>query len=205
MPRSLHPGTLAVPSLLGRSQAEHGFIAFGGDSLMNAMPFQTFEVLGVRLFVQDKDNACWFASAMMLLNWKERFRPGLANSCSAVDRKTIALYKADHGIQNSQTIPLAKRLGLVAIPPMSPTVEAMRDWLQKYGPLWMNGKGHIVVIAGIRQTSFGAYELKVYDPAPGWGVGWRSLAGWYTGIGPGADVDSRDTSDAVRAIFLRAP
>jgi hypothetical protein len=173
---------------------------------MNTKPFQAFEVQGVQLIAQDKDMACWYASAMMLLNWKERFRPASANSCASIDQRTIDLYKANHGIQNPQIIPLAKRLGLVAIPPMSPTVEAIRDWLRQYGPLWTNGKGHIVVIAGIRKKHSGEYEVKVYDPWPGVGIGWRSLAGWYTGFNAGSNIaSSRDTGADVQAVFLRAP
>jgi len=173
---------------------------------MSAMPFHAFEVMGVQLIVQDKNMACWYASAMMLLNWKERFRPGSANSCSAVDRRTIDLYKANQGIQNPQIIPLAKRLGLVAVPPMSPTVEALRDWMRSYGPLWTNGKNHIVVIAGIRRNPSGDYEMKVYDPWPGAGIGWRSLSGWYTGLKAGShSASSRDTGRDVEAVFLRAP
>ena len=164
-----------------------------------------YEVPGVQLIVQDQNKACWFASAMMLLNWKERYRPGSSTKeCSPLDQQTIDLYKANNGIQNSQIIPLATRLGLVAVPPLSPTVSALRHWLMAYGALWTNGKQHIVVIGGIR-TRAGVVELKVFDPWPGAGVGWRSLAGWYTGLGHGAGVDSRDTGFDVQAVFLRAP
>ena len=45
-----------------------------------------------------------------------------------------------------------------------------------YGPLWVNGQTHIVVIAGIDTN---AQQVKVYDPWPGIGIGWRSLANWY--------------------------
>jgi hypothetical protein len=89
---------------------------------------------------------------------------------------------------------------------MSPTIDALRSWMLLYGPLWTNGKQHIVVIAGIRQTPAGAFEVKVYDPWPGNGIGWRTLAGWYTGFNPGAHgVSSRDTSAGVEAVFLHAP
>jgi Papain-like cysteine protease AvrRpt2 len=165
-----------------------------------------YEVPGVNLLVQDQNMACWFASAMMVLNWKEQYRPGQANQCSAIDRATIDLYKANKGIQNPQIIPLAKRLGLVPVPPMSPTIDALAGWLRTYGPLWTNGKQHIVVMAGIRRTPRGDYEVKIYDPWPGNGVGWRTLSGWYTGFDAGRyGASSRDAGADVEAVFLHAP
>jgi len=168
--------------------------------------FEAYEVPGVTLIPQDMQMACWYASAMMLLNWRERFRPGPMPISQGIDALTLKLYKANDGIRNDQILPLAKRLGLVSVPPMSPTTEALKDWMRKFGPLWTNGKQHIVVIAGIRQATSGSYEVKVYDPWPSTGITWRTLSGWYTGFNPGAHgVSSRDTDDAVEAVFLHAP
>lgn len=167
---------------------------------------QTYEVPGVMLIPQDMTMACWYASAMMLLNWRERFRPGPLPVTPSIDPQTLRLYKANDGILNDQILPLAKRLGLISVPPMSPTVETLRDWMRRFGPLWTNGKQHIVVLAGIRERADGGVEVKVYDPWPGEGISWRSLAGWYTGFDPGRHgVSSRDTSAAVEAVFLHAP
>jgi len=44
-----------------------------------------------------------------------------------LDDKTINLYKGNNGIQSAQIIPLAKRLGLIAVPPMSPSIDALED------------------------------------------------------------------------------
>jgi predicted double-glycine peptidase len=62
----------------------------------------------------------------------------------------------------------------------------------------LNGQTHIVVIAGIN-----GLNVKVYDPSPKnvGGVDWRSLQTWYEG----SDVDSRDISDGVQAVFLYCP
>jgi hypothetical protein len=164
-----------------------------------------YEVPGVTLIVQDKDMACWYASAMLVINWQEKYRPGNSYQCNAIDRQTIDLYKANQGIRNSEIIQLAKRLGLTPVPPMSPTIDALVAWLKQYGPLWTNGKRHIVVIAGLRKTSRGEYEVKVYDPWSGVGVGWRTLSGWYTGFDAGPNVSSsRDTGGDVEAVFLHA-
>lgn len=168
--------------------------------------FQPFEVKGVQLLVQSKNMDCWFASALMVLSWKERYSTNSNEACQTIDRQTNALYKADKGIQNTEIVPLAKRLGLVSVPPICPTPNAIREWLNKNGPLWTNGISHIVVVAGIRQNQNGEYELKVYDPWPGIGVGWRTLAGWYAGNNINEfHESSRDTAPNVEAVFLRAP
>lgn len=165
-----------------------------------------YEVQGVQLIRQDKDMACWFASAMMLLNWKERYRPGNSNQSKAIDQKTIDLYKANSGLSNPQIIPLARRLGLVSVPPQSPTIDGMTGWLRNYGPLWTNGNRHIVVIAGIKCVGKHDYYVKVYDPWPtAPGIEWRSLSGWYAGFDPSkCDNATRDTSTDVQAVFLHA-
>jgi hypothetical protein len=85
------------------------------------------------------DMACWFACAMMLLNWKERFRPGQSNFSRQIDDTTLALYKRNQGLQNHQIIALAKRLGLGAVPPQSPSIDGLLRWMWTYGPLWTTG------------------------------------------------------------------
>ncbi len=74
----------------------------------------------------------------------------------------------------------------------------MSDWLQNHGPLWVNGRTHIGVIAGIN-----GMNLKVHDPAPKnvGKVDWRSLDTWYAS----SDVVSRDTAPGVQTVFLYCP
>jgi hypothetical protein len=162
-----------------------------------------YEVPGVNLIRQDKDNACWFASAMMLINWKERNLPTARMACQGIDSKTLALYKANNGIHNDQIISLAKRLGLVAVPPQTPTMDGLLGWLRHYGPLWTNGVRHIVVIGGVKEVARGRYSVKVYDPWPGISVQWRNFFGWYEGSNPKLrDNGTRDVGLDVNAVFL---
>ena len=163
-----------------------------------------YEVPDMELVVQDQNMACWYASAMMLILWKERNRPG--SRCEMIDDATVKLYQANQGIQNDEILPLAQRLGLRSVAPMCPTVDALHDWLRTHGPLWTNGTRHITVIAGIRGSDASGYEVKVYDPWPGEGVSWRTLSGWYTGFNAGQhSSSSRDGSVDVQAVFLHVP
>jgi len=160
----------------------------------------SYIVPNMKLIPQDQNMSCWYASAQMLINWRRE----MTQSCEegifdpSEDSGSQTIYSLDQGIQNPQIVAMAKRLGLMAVPPLSPTEDALEDWLFTYGPLWVNGKRHIVVIAGIRPG-----EVLVYDPWPvkkGL-VSWRSLDGWYIGN----DKDSRDTSRSVETVFLHCP
>jgi nucleoid-associated protein YgaU len=105
----------------------------------------------------------------------------------------VARFIANNGISDAQIVGLAQRLGLKRIPPMSPTEDAIAGWLRRYGPIWVNGTTHIVVIAGIRPD-----KLYIHDP---WPVNhgkteWRSISGWYSGF-----IDQNTNS----GIFMHCP
>lgn len=156
-----------------------------------------FEVFGMRLLPQRLNMACWYASARMLLNWRESsHRQQSLMYPPELDAISQTMRAVNNGIVNEKILNLALRLGLKAVPPMTPTPEAIGMWLRMYGPLWVNGRDHIVVIAGIDGN-----KVKVYDPWPV-NVGkveWRSLNSWYYN---GSSASSPDKSDGVRAVFL---
>lgn len=159
-----------------------------------------YSVPGMKLISQTLEMSCWYASAQMLIQWRRNRRqlcePNLVDPSE--DWLSASLRDSNKGIVNTQIIEFAKRLGLMAVPPMSPTEAAIESWLRTYGPLWTNGKSHIVVLAGIEPG-----KVLVYDPAPinlG-AVEWRSLAGWYVGN----SSSSRDTASDVRTVFLHCP
>ena len=161
------------------------------------MSSSRFEVFALDLIPQRLDMSCWYACARMLLNWKENKK----NQSSAMvppelDAQSRKIFDANSGIQNPQIIAMAMRLGLSAVPPMSVTSETIGKWLRQFGPLWVNGKTHIVVIGGVDGE-----KLKVFDPAPMnvGSIGWRSMSGWYEG---NASVSSRDIGAGVQTVFL---
>lgn len=162
-----------------------------------------YVVPGMELVKQDKDMACWYASAQMVIRWRrnrvQMSELGVVDPSE--DTASAALYSTNLGIQDAQIVDFAKRLGLRRIPPMSPTPEAVCQWLQRYGPLWTNGSSHITVIGGIRSDPTGT-ELLVYDPSPNVkkNIEWRDMTKWYTG----GSVSSRDTTTNA-GIFLYMP
>lgn len=163
-----------------------------------------YEVPGVPLVTQQKNMACWYASAQMLIQWKrsttQQTRRGQPDpSQHAV---TVSWEVANNGVVNPQIVQLAKVLGLETVPPMTPSPSYLLSLLTTYGPLWTNGQRHIVVIGGIDEEG---QQLKVYDPWPDstTGVGtvtWRPFS-WYVGN----ESSSRDAASDVQAILLYNP
>jgi hypothetical protein len=71
--------------------------------------------------------------------------------------------------------------------------------LRTKGPLWTNGKAHIVVIGGIDES---ASRIQVYDPWPpnAGRVEWRDFTTYLRGGNA-----ARDTGNDVQAVFLCNP
>ena len=165
---------------------------------------QQYVVPKMKLIPQDKEMSCWYASGMMIIEWRRRSR--MMSEVAHPDPSQVGrwqkLYREDKGITNAKILDFARDLGLVPVPPMSPTVESIAQWLRRYGPLWVNGVVHITVIAGIREKRDGC-EVLVYDPAKRAKPHgeWRGLAEWYVGNAH----SGRDTSRGVRTVFLHAP
>lgn len=182
-----------------------------------------YVVTGMKLIPQTMSGSCWYASTQMLISWRRRRLRRTTGDTMDPSEDTIAtiLKTNDNGLLNSQLVPLAKRLGLELIPPQSPSADNINAWLRHYGPLWVNGKSHIVVIAGIRSGPPGQLaddltpqspvrtvrttrvEVLVYDPWPP-GVGviqWRTIDGWYYG----SAADSMDTAADAPSVFMHCP
>lgn len=163
----------------------------------------TYEVPGMTLIPQTMRMSCWYASAQMLIQWRQNKTQQSLQWLvpPELDAQCAALRDGNTGILNPQIVRMANRLGLSSIPPMTPTAGLMETWLRTYGPLWVNGKSHIVVIAGINTEQM---LVKVYDPAPVniGKVEWRSLVTWYA---LGTSASTRDTGKDVEAVFLHVP
>ncbi len=170
-----------------------------------------YVVPGMKLIPQPDGDSCWYASARMLVWWRRhRLRQTTSDVLDPQENAQTRALRASlghthDGLTNDLLVALARRQGLELIPPQSPTAHAIDTWLRRYGPLWVDGNEHIVVIAGIRSGVLGRRitELLVYDPWPpkiGL-VQWRTLGGWYAGTA----VDARDTGIDVPAVFMHCP
>src|SRR5581483_1704732 len=135
-------------------------------------------VPGVPLIPQTLDGACWYASAQMLIQWRRESTQsseiGIVDPSE--DPDCVVKWAANNGISDHFILKLVADLGLVAVPPMSPTINAIKVWLHNYGPLWINGSSHITVIAG---ADINTNKVYIHDP---WPVNfgkreWRSM-GW---------------------------
>lgn len=162
-------------------------------------------VQNMKLIPQNLKWSCWYASAQMLINWKqEQRRQSIRNLIPPeLDEECRKIRDDNTGIENPQILRMAKRLGLKVVPPQTATSQNIEGWLQRYGPLWVNGASHIVVIAGIRISRLIGEMALVYDPAPV-NVGdirWQLLSTFRRG----REVESFDTSQDAAAAFLYCP
>ena len=163
----------------------------------------------MQLITQKNNASCWFASAQMLIQWKRSVNAetlvGYRDPSEV--KKVVTWEVAGQGLINPNVLRMAKLLGLKSIPPTCMALATLESYLRSYGPLWTNGKEHIVVIAGVDET---AGTLLVYDPwPPNTGkIEWRSFLDWYLGgmpPGPNDPDSSQDSGKRVRATFLYHP
>lgn len=127
---------------------------------------QTFQIPDVPLIPQDKTMACWYASAQMLITW--RMMKTLSCEISHPPPGSVpalkSTYMENNGLPFQKTVELASDLGLVAVPPMTPSPGALASLLSRYGPLWFAGlfpQGHAVVITGVSSS-----QVWINDPWP---------------------------------------
>jgi Papain-like cysteine protease AvrRpt2 len=158
----------------------------------------------VPLIPQTNDGACWFACAQMLIQWRRESMQ--ASEIGIVDPtedfELVWKWYWGNGLTDNLILPMAKKLGLKVIPPVSPTITAIDQWLHYYGPLWTNGSKHITVVTGV---DIKGGRVFVHDPWPvnKGAAEWRSM-NWLYGIGKAAGTDSLDPKTNA-GVFLHCP
>jgi len=125
-----------------------------------------YYVPNVPLIPQAFDMSCWFASAEMVISWR-RGRTQTTEIAHPTPRTVPGLAQAvllDDGLSTEEITRLARKLGLVDVPPTAPTLMGVQSLLRQYGPLWFAGifrQMHAVVITGVDHTG-----VQINDPAP---------------------------------------
>ena len=121
---------------------------------------------------QSSTMSCWAASAAMVVGWRDQM--SIPDNEIAAMIPIIDAYR--NGLWPRQRQVLADVWNLVAEPPASYTIEAWRDMLQSYGPMYIDMTasgtvgGHVRVLVGME--SGGAADgsdttMYMYDPSPG--------------------------------------
>jgi hypothetical protein len=127
---------------------------------------QSYSIDDVPLIPQTKNMACWYASAQMLIAWRQarKLMCEGAHPDPSLVPSLRAKFLDNDGIPASVFRELAMALGLKEMPPMTPSPGMIASMLKEYGPLWFAGLhpfGHVVVITGVSPSS-----LAINDPAP---------------------------------------
>ena len=88
-----------------------------------------YEVPGMTLIPQQLDWSCWYASAQMLIQWKQdSLQQCLADLVPPdLDAMCRRIRDDNQGITNPQIMDMAQRLGLATVPPVCPTQSAISD------------------------------------------------------------------------------
>ncbi len=121
---------------------------------------------------QTSPMSCWAAAASMVVGWRDQQSipdSVIAEKVTVFDAFNKGLYGHDRGF-------VADAWNLMAEAPASYTIEAWRDMLASYGPLYIDqvasaaGGGHVRVLVGM--TSGGAADgsdtvMYMHDPARG--------------------------------------
>jgi hypothetical protein len=168
-----------------------------------------YEVPNLRLIPQDNDLACWYASAQMVIQWRRETRKMTEARLldPSEEPQSIRMHANRDAIPWAQIRRFAQDLGLVPLPLMSPTTQALLDWVRRYGPIWADGMkyvaqggrivsyGHVVVIGGVGTNPD---ELLVLDPEHGGSRTWRPMGHLASMLSDGANTNRN-------AFLLRLP
>lgn len=130
----------------------------------------------VSLIAQDNSNACWYASAKMLVGWRHQRGQGAVDP-DDLDNEA-RLHRSSNALPWEVMRRFAFELGLVGVPTSAPVPypHQLENWLRSYGPLWTDGvavdwngnqagSGHVVVVAGVSHSDE-PDRVYVLDPWP---------------------------------------
>jgi hypothetical protein len=173
-----HLGFLRPDGRVDVNKRTHKGLTAGPNAISNNS--YTYMVPNVPLIAQDNKNACWYAAAQMLIQWKRN------RTLSTLPKHpdpsqvpaAVSVHNKELRLSYSSDIHFAKVLGLVAIPAQTLELNTIRELLVRYGPLWTGGQDHVVVIVGVNERFDRVY---VHDPSPinAGQKEWRSYTDWF--------------------------
>ncbi len=119
----------------------------------------------VELVPQPNNVTCWATSAAMVIGWRDQM------SLSPQTIAQIASRSTKTGLDPSERRKFAAEIGLEYEEPQSYTIDAFRDLLEAYGPLWVGARtplgNHAIVVTGMYGDGAGDGSdtyLRIADP-----------------------------------------
>ena len=120
----------------------------------------------VPLVPQTTGMSCWAAAAAMIVGWRDRVAVDPRDVAEGVGRWEA--YR--EGLDPNDVHALARTWGLVIQPQERLTIEALRETLEEYGPLWVGEASpglHSIVVTGVRGDGTpGGTFVRINDPWP---------------------------------------
>jgi predicted chitinase len=132
---------------------------------------------GVPPIRQPSGNACWAATYTMMASWRQNQSMTMEAALNAVGPAWAQKFTRDEGLSGQEKPQFLQQAGLVAEPPVNPSIDGWAQMLQNYGPVWITtdeGTGlgywavHARVLTGIHGdgTEPGTM-LDITDPGTG--------------------------------------
>jgi hypothetical protein len=149
----------------------------GSRGLSTAYTALNYTVPGiVPTIAQPSSMACWATVYTMLYAWKQQQSYGIEAALRDLGPHWLNVYRNNTGLLGDEKQNFINAAGLVAEPPMNPTVAEWERMLRAYGPLWLTTNElpntgwaiHARVLIGIHGdgTPTGT-QFKIIDPAGG--------------------------------------
>ena len=130
----------------------------------------------VPAIAQPSSMACWATVYTMLYSWQRQTSFSIEDALSDLGTHWLNRYRNNTGLPGSEKQTFVNAAGLVAEPPMNPSLEDWEQMLRQYGPIWLTTNErpdvgwaiHARVLVGIHGdgTPTGT-KFKIIDPAGG--------------------------------------
>ena len=168
-PTNMHSGASSIPRASQANEFRQEFAS--------AYAAVNYTVPGiVPVLAQPSSMACWATVYTMLYSWKRQQSLTIEAALGALGQKWLNIYTDNTGLPGSEKSNFVRAAGLIAEPPMNPSMQGWEEMLRNYGPLWLTtnenpGQGwaiHARILVGIHGdgTASGT-RFKIIDPAGG--------------------------------------
>jgi uncharacterized protein YycO len=130
--------------------------------------------------------SCWATVYTMMASWKHDRSMTINDALAGVKQRWVDLFTSGRGISSAAKNDFVADAGLIAEPPMNPSIEAWGDMLRRYGPIWITTDEnttdagwaiHARVLTAIKGDGTAAgTQIRVIDPARGGRAYWEGFS-----------------------------
>ncbi len=126
---------------------------------------------------QPSGMTCWATVFTMMVSWRNNQSMSIPDALSSVGQAWVDKFNNNEGLSSTDKVQFLQQAGLVAVPPMNPSIEGWAGLIRDFGPIWVTtdeGSGpsgwaiHARIVTGIHgDGSAGGTMLDIVDPGDG--------------------------------------